>query len=55
METRLWDLGENTCEELEDVEGLSLGIGGEGVVVRGLALIEECFRTRGRVSAPRDG
>ena len=41
MSSGLWDLSENASEKLEDVEGLPLRIGGEGVVMRGLSLIED--------------
>ena len=41
MSPRLGDLRENASEKLEDVEGLPLRIGGEGVVMRGLSLIED--------------
>jgi hypothetical protein len=45
MAPRLWYLGENAGEKLEDVEGLPLGIAGKRVVVGRLAFIEEsaCF------------
>jgi len=51
MFSRLWDLGEDPGEELEDVEGLALGVFGEGVVVRNLASIKECHRARGPVGS----
>lgn len=38
---RLWYLGEDAGEKLEDVEGLPVGVGGKRVVVGRLALIEE--------------
>jgi len=43
MFARLWDLGEDTSDELEDIEGLSVGMveQAQGVVVCGLALVEE--------------
>ena len=54
MLSRLGDLGEDAGEKFEDVEGFALGVVGEGVVVRSLALIEEGVRTRGPVGfAPR--
>ena len=36
-----WDLGEDTSDELEDIESLSVRVVEQGVVVRGFALIEE--------------
>jgi len=32
---RRWDLGEESGDELVDIEGLSIGVVGEGVVARG--------------------
>jgi hypothetical protein len=53
--SRLGDLSEDAGEEVEDVEGLALGIAGEGgVVVRSLALIEEGLRARGPVDSSKE-
>lgn len=44
MFARLWDLGEDASDELEDIEGLSVGMVEQaqlGIVVYGLALVEE--------------
>ena len=43
MFARLWDLGEDPSDELEDIEGLSVGMveQAQGAVVCGLALVEE--------------
>jgi hypothetical protein len=44
MFSRDWDLGEDASDELEDIEGFSVGMVEQaqlGVVVRGLALVEE--------------
>jgi len=38
MLSRLWNLGEDSGEKLEDVEGFVLRVAGEGVVVRSLSL-----------------
>ena len=41
--TRLWDLGEDPCDELEDVECFSMGMGVEWVFIRAVGFIEELF------------
>jgi hypothetical protein len=51
MFSRLGDLREDAGEKLEDIESLTLGVRGEGVVVRSLCLIEESFRARGPVDS----
>jgi len=43
---RLWDLGEESGDELVDIEGLSLGVHGEGVVVRRFSFVEEGASSR---------
>lgn len=51
MPSRLEDLGEDTGEKLEDVEGFALRVTGEGVVMRSLSLIEEALSARGPVDS----
>jgi len=43
MFARLWNLGEDPSDELENIEGLSFGMveQAQGVVVCGVALVEE--------------
>ncbi len=40
---RLWDLGEDSCDKLEDVECFSMGMGVEWVFVRAVGLVEQGF------------
>ena len=41
MGSRLGDLGEDSRQKLESVEGLALRMGGQGVVVGAFALLEQ--------------
>jgi len=47
----LGDLGQDASDELEDIEGLSVGMVEQGVMVRGFALIEEGARAWGPMDA----
>ena len=47
----LGDLGQDASDELEDIEGLFVGMVEQGVIVRGFALMEEGARAWGPMDA----
>ncbi len=49
--SRLWNLGEDTGDELEDVEALAFGMRKQGVVMGAFALVEQSPGTGRPVNA----
>ena len=49
--SRLWNLGEDSCDELENVEALAFGMGKQRVVMGTFALVEQSPGTGRPVNA----
>ena len=43
--SRLWNLGEDSCDELENVEALAFGMGKQRLVMGAFALVEQSLGT----------